>query len=115
MYECYQNAMAIVREYGKPDFFVTFTCNPKWREIKEHLFSGQTATDRPDLCVRVFNLKLQELLNDLTSGMFGKVISFIYTIEYQKRGLPHAHILITLDFGIDLCLFPPIKILLINP
>ena len=28
--------------------------------------------------------------------VFGKVISYVYTIEFQKRGLPHAHLLITL-------------------
>lgn len=29
--------------------------------------------------------------------MFGKVVAIFYTIEFQKRGLPHAHILITLS------------------
>ena len=50
--------MAIVRKYGKPDFFVTFTCNPTWPEIVENLMPGQTAQDRPDLVARVFNLKV---------------------------------------------------------
>lgn len=26
----YQDAMAIVRVHGKPDLFITMTCNPKW-------------------------------------------------------------------------------------
>ena len=30
MLQNYQDAMAIVRKYGKPDFFITITCNPKW-------------------------------------------------------------------------------------
>ncbi len=29
--------------------------------------------------------------------MLGKVISHIHVIEYQKRGLPHAHLLIILN------------------
>ena len=33
----YQDAIAMVREFGKPDLFITFTCNPKWREISENL------------------------------------------------------------------------------
>ena len=33
MHQKYQDAMAIVRKFGKPDFFVTFTCNPNWKEI----------------------------------------------------------------------------------
>ncbi|GBM64684.1 hypothetical protein AVEN_175186-2 [Araneus ventricosus] len=30
-------------------------------------------------------------------NLFGRVISYIYVIEFQKRGLPHAHNLLTLD------------------
>ncbi|CAF4768133.1 unnamed protein product, partial [Rotaria sp. Silwood2] len=41
MQQNYQDTMAIVRKYGKPDLFITFTCNPTWREIEEHLIPGQ--------------------------------------------------------------------------
>lgn len=50
----YQDAMAIVRKFGKPTFFVTFTCNARWEEITRDLLPGQTATDRPDITARVF-------------------------------------------------------------
>ncbi|XP_071695650.1 uncharacterized protein [Rutidosis leptorrhynchoides] len=33
MHQNYLDAMAIVRAYGYPDLFITFTCNPKWLEI----------------------------------------------------------------------------------
>jgi hypothetical protein len=34
------------------------------------------------------------LLRDLTEkGLFGKMLSYVHVIEFQKRGLPHAHIL----------------------
>uniref|UniRef100_A0A804Q6J5 Helitron helicase-like domain-containing protein n=1 Tax=Zea mays TaxID=4577 RepID=A0A804Q6J5_MAIZE len=33
----YQDVMAICRVYGPPDLFVTFTCNPKWKEIVDVL------------------------------------------------------------------------------
>jgi hypothetical protein len=56
MSSLYQDAMAIVRHYGFPDLFVTFTCNPNWPEIVRELKPGQTASDRPDLVSRVFNL-----------------------------------------------------------
>ena len=49
-----QDGMAICREFHKPDFFITMTCNPHWPEIKEQLKPGQTAQDRPDLVARVF-------------------------------------------------------------
>ena len=49
--ESFQDAMAIVRKYGKPDVFLTFTCNPKWPEITASLFPGEKPGDRPDICV----------------------------------------------------------------
>jgi len=58
MGQLYQDAMAGVRKFGKPDLFVTFTCNPKWKEITDALLPGQTAKDCPDLVTRVFYLKL---------------------------------------------------------
>ncbi|KMQ91419.1 hypothetical protein RF55_8718 [Lasius niger] len=56
MLQNYQDAMAIVSKFGKPDLFITMTCNPKWREIKENILPGQQASDRPDICARVFNI-----------------------------------------------------------
>jgi hypothetical protein len=35
--QLYQDAMALVRKFGKPDFFVTMTANPKWVEITRNL------------------------------------------------------------------------------
>ncbi|PKK52505.1 hypothetical protein RhiirC2_803212 [Rhizophagus irregularis] len=58
MYQLYQDAMAIVSHFGKPDLFVTFTCNPKWQEVTRELLPHQTAVDRPDLTARVFHMKL---------------------------------------------------------
>ena len=52
--EAFQDAMAIVRSLGKPDLFVSFTCNPMWPEITASLNSGEKANDRPDLSARVF-------------------------------------------------------------
>ena len=49
MYQLYQDAMSIVSHFGKPDLFITFTCNPKWPEITRELLPNQNAADRPDL------------------------------------------------------------------
>ena len=95
--QLYQDAMAIVREFGKPDLFITVTCNPKWPEILDELLPNQKSPDRPDLIARVFKLKLQAITHDLfMRGVLGKVIANVHVIEFQKRGLPHAHILIIL-------------------
>ena len=42
-HQLYQDAMGIVHCFGKPDFFVTFTCNPRWQEITDALLPRQTA------------------------------------------------------------------------
>lgn len=91
--------MAIVRFFGKPTFFITFTANPRWPEILRELrqFSGQQPTDRPDIIARVFRQKVIELLADLKNGLFGPYTGHVYTIEYQKRGLPHMHLLLFLS------------------
>lgn len=65
MKQLYQDAMALTAKFGRPDLFVTFTCNPKWREMTENLLPGEKATDRPDLVIRVFNLKKKILLDDI--------------------------------------------------
>jgi hypothetical protein len=97
MAQNYQDAMAIVRKFGKPDLFITITCNPKWREVTENLEAWQKSEFRPDLIARVFNLKLKELMIDIKERhILGVVVAYVYVIEFQKRGLPHAHLLIIL-------------------
>ena len=59
MQQNYLDAMALVRKYGKPDFFVTMTANPNWSEMEDLLRPGEMAADRPDLMARVFKLKMQ--------------------------------------------------------
>lgn len=73
------------------------TCNPNWREIKENLLPGQQPSDRPDLTARVFDMKKKHLLNLIVrQHFFGESRAFVYTIESQKRGLLHIHLLVTL-------------------
>ncbi len=43
----------------------------------------------------MFKIKLKELINDIhKKRILGRMIAGIYVVEFQKRGLPHAHILI---------------------
>ena len=94
----FQDGMAIVREYRKPDFFITMTCNPHWSEIQDALGTGEKAEDRPDLVARVFNLKKDQLLEDITKKkIFGPTAAYCWVIEWQKRGLPHMHLLVILN------------------
>ena len=93
----FQDGMAICRKYHKPDFFITMTCNTNWKEIQSEMRQGETAQDRPDLVARVFKQKKDQLIKDIKTGqIFGKVAAILWVIEFQKRGLPHAHILVIL-------------------
>ena len=104
MHQRFQDAMAIVRYFRKVDLFVTVTVNPKSPEIQRELLLGQAAPDRPDLVARVFKMKRDAIINDIfKEGIFGRAAAYVYTIEFQKRGLPHMHILIILK--------PPHKLL----
>ncbi|WVZ65260.1 hypothetical protein U9M48_014656, partial [Paspalum notatum var. saurae] len=97
MQQNFHDCMAICRVYGPPDKFTTFTCNPKWLEIIEALRfePGQRASDRADMVVRVFHMKLDEYLDDIKEGrVFGPVRAVAHTNEFQKRGLPHSHIIV---------------------
>ncbi|GJY98236.1 DNA helicase PIF1, ATP-dependent [Tanacetum coccineum] len=100
MMQNYQDAMALCRTYGNPDLFITFTSNPKWPEISEMLayFPGLKLHDRPEIGTRVFKIKLTELLDDLIKKhVFGESRGVVYVIEFQKWGLPYAHILLWLE------------------
>ena len=96
MTQLFQDAMAICRHFHKPDLFLTMTANPKWPEIVQSLFPGQTATDCPDIVSWVFEQKKKVLLRLIDNGFFGTAVAHIHTIEFQKRGLSHIHLLIFL-------------------
>ena len=98
-YNCqFQDGMAICRKYHKPDFFITMTCNTNWEEIQRELRKGESAKDRPDIVARVFKQKKDQLMRDIRVGqVLGKVPAMLWVIEFQKRGLPHAHLLVILS------------------
>ena len=67
-------------------------------QVAAALLPHQQPADRPDLLARVFRLQLKVLLDDLLKHhMLGRTQAHLYVIEFQKHGLPHAHILIILS------------------
>jgi len=73
MVQSYYDAMAICEHYGFPDLFITFTCNPKWPGINRYCQAiGLSVDDRPDIVARIFKIKLDSLMKDLTDGNAGK-------------------------------------------
>ncbi|XP_076930362.1 uncharacterized protein LOC143595134 [Bidens hawaiensis] len=90
----------VIRWFGYPDFFITITCNPNWPEVKRFLNDTKlNSEDRPDILCRLFKLKLDAMIKLKDKSLFGRVQAVVYTIEFQKRGLPHAHICIFLHPG----------------
>jgi hypothetical protein len=88
----YMDSMALVRRFGKPDIFLTMICNPKWDEIQRELYPGQTPQDRPDLIVRVFRPKLQELKDRLLKMISLERSGHMLMLWSSRRGVCHMHI-----------------------
>ena len=55
-----------VQEFGKPNLFITMTCDPIGKETTSNLKFGETINNRPDVTSGVFFLELQELERDLS-------------------------------------------------
>ncbi|UYV71984.1 hypothetical protein LAZ67_9001443, partial [Cordylochernes scorpioides] len=92
-----QDAFCYVRKFGRPDLFINFTSDPSWEELSAALLPGQKQLDRHDITARVFRQKLVKFIGTLTKGqLYGATVAWMYSVEWQKRGLPHAHILVWL-------------------
>ncbi|XP_074323024.1 uncharacterized protein LOC141659973 [Apium graveolens] len=99
MQQNFQDALAVCRHVGHPDIFLTMTSNPFWDKIQKMMVfvPGCITANCPDIVSRVFRLKLEQLMTDIKSKGFGVCNGVMYVVEFQKRGLPHVHMLIWLD------------------
>ncbi len=105
------DVIATSNKMGHPDIFLTMTCNPNWPEIRRCLLPRQSPQDRPDLCARVFSLNLKAFIEAVIKDkIFGEVVAHFRVIEFQKRGLPHAHCIFTLDQASKNALRNPAKV-----
>jgi hypothetical protein len=81
---------AISTHLGTPMFFPTFTMNPCWPEYQALKGDSGNFADSANMAI-VFKYKLSALMQFLTSkAILGKILGFVWSIKYQKRGLPHA-------------------------
>jgi len=80
MDQLYFDGMTISSAIGFQDLFITFTCNPNWPEITRELRRlNLKPQDRPDIIARVFKIKFDELMKDLTKRhVLGKVLACKY-------------------------------------
>ena len=116
------NALALVSEYGSPDFFITMACNPKWPELRGVLEPTEDDCNRVDLYARSFHARNLELKREIvTEKLLGEVAAYFYAIEFQKRGLPHVHwyvIMKSSDQSLssdDHCMFSSEKLSYVTP
>ena len=93
----FQDAMGICRDYGKPTLFITFSAHASCKEVTSSIYEGEVSHDRPDIVNRAFQSKRRELKYDIKNNMIlGQTIANVDVIEFQKRNLPHTHMMIWL-------------------
>ncbi|GJR65426.1 putative PIF1 DNA helicase/replication protein A1-like protein [Tanacetum coccineum] len=62
-------SLLLTQKAEPPDLFVTMTCNLKWPEIQrdvENYIPDRPTLDRPDTITRVFKMKLDDLMEDIS-------------------------------------------------
>ena len=76
------------------------TADPHWPEVEDairNMKGGSSPATRADIVLRVFKGKLDMLLEDLTKKhVLGRCVGHVAVVEWQKRGQPHAHVLLIL-------------------
>jgi hypothetical protein len=84
---------ALSTQLGPPTFFLTFTMNPYWAEYQALKRDRGTFSDSVMTAI-VFKAKISALMKFIKDHeILGKGSGFVWRIEYQKPGLPHADIL----------------------
>nr|GEU53274.1 DNA helicase [Tanacetum cinerariifolium] len=100
MYSHYLDALAICRLLGNPRYFITFTCNVKWPEIKQYMASylGLKPSDRADIVCKVFEQDVNDFIKFLKyEKPFGYVTAYnrvpnerFATLSYTSMGWPRC-------------------------
>jgi hypothetical protein len=77
------DCLALRKALGPVTLFITFTINPRWPEITSQLRPNQSANDRPDLIVRVFQQYLSSFKGyPLRNGA--------YSVSHPGHRIPKA-------------------------
>lgn len=92
------DVIATSNKVGHPENFPTVMCSSRWPEIRRSLLPGQVLAERPDLCARVFCIKLCALVSFvIQEELFGTVAAYVLVMEFQKGDLPHPYCIFFLD------------------
>ena len=84
---------------GIPSFFITVTANPRDKDMTaEGSINLNDGSLNTDVVNRLFKRKTELFRKDLIENkVLGNVRNYIQVTEFQKRGLPHIHAVVTLD------------------
>ncbi|KAL4007992.1 hypothetical protein ACER0C_001844 [Sarotherodon galilaeus] len=117
---------AMVRQLGKPTFFLTFSAaEMRWPEVVEVIKTQQgeqvdfsqldwntkceILRSNPVTVMRLFEKRVDALMTTLIlspAQPIGEVEDYFYRVEFQARGSPHIHLLVWVKdapkFGSDL-------------
>ena len=105
---------AMVRQLGKPTFFVTFSAaEMRWPEVIDIIKAQQgeegdfseldwnqkceILRSNPVTVMRLFEKRVDALMTDLIlspAEPIGPVEDYFYRVEFQARGSPHIHMLV---------------------
>jgi Helitron helicase-like domain at N-terminus len=94
-----------VQVTGIPTGFFTMTANPRDKDmLAEGSIDPTDGSLNTDIVNRLFKLKTDVFKTDLIEKkIMGNVRNMIKVVEFQKRGLPHIHMVLTLDRKV--CIF----------
>jgi Helitron helicase-like domain at N-terminus len=84
---------------GIPSFFITVTANPRDKDMTaEGSINLNDGSLNTDVVNRLFKCKTELFRKDLIENkVLGNVRNYVQVTEFQKRGLPHIHAVVTLD------------------
>ncbi|CAD5232933.1 unnamed protein product [Bursaphelenchus xylophilus] len=97
----YSNCIAMAQTLSSPSFFITLTANSEWPDFLQ--LCGNKGVDPKnayDILNRVFRQKVVELMRRIAppqkgqQGWFGQCLGYYMSLEFQKRGNPHVHLLL---------------------
>ena len=85
----FKDSMTISRVKGKPSLFITKTLDVKCPKVQALLREGENPYDRPDVLVRVFELKRNRFMKLILGekgapDIFGKIVAYVAVVEFQK-------------------------------
>jgi hypothetical protein len=89
---------ALSMQLRPPPFFLTSTMTPYWPDYQRLKRGSATFADSA-IATIIFKMRISALMKFIQHHqILGKISVFVWRIESQKRGLPHAYVLFWSDF-----------------